>query len=319
MGLQLEDKWIWDFWHAEESGVHHLFFLQAPKDIGDPSARHWNVSIGHAVSDDLESWELRPDALEPGPPGAWDDLSTWTGSITRDKGRWHMLYTGTSTVEDGRVQRIGVAVSHDLDHWERPVDHPVIETDPSWYETLDAGVWHDQAWRDPWVFRVPGDQRFHALITARARSGAPLERGVLGHAVSENLIDWVVGPPLTRPDGFGQLEVPQLVALHDRWFLLFCSDTETQSEARRRTVPGTGTYYLSAESPLGPWETSQARPLSADLHGSSYAGRIVPHRGETYLLSWLRNTHDGRFVGEIGDPVPVRGGPDGEMTLVSPL
>ncbi len=315
MGLRLDEKWIWDFWLAEEAGIHHIFFLQAPKAIGDPSHRHWNVSIGHAVSQDLTNWELHPDALGPGQPGAWDDLSTWTGSITRHDNRWHMLYTGTSTKEEGRVQRIGVAISDDLDHWHRPFDHPVIEADPAWYEALDRKAWHDQAWRDPWVFRVPGDDRFHALITARVREGSPRERGVLGHAVSNDLLSWTVEPPLTRPEGFGQLEVPQVIRLSNSWFLLFCSDVETQSDARRRTAPGTGTYYLTAGDPLGPWEISEARPLQADPHGSSYAGRLVSHQGETYLLSWLRRTKEGAFVGEIDDPVPVTEEPEGRILL----
>lgn len=50
-------------------------------------------------------------ALGPGPPGTWDDLATWTGSVIGHDGRWWMCYTGISTREDGRVQRVGVAGS----------------------------------------------------------------------------------------------------------------------------------------------------------------------------------------------------------------
>ena len=48
----LPDRWIWDFWLARHGDDHHVFYLQAPKSIGNPDARHWNVSVGHAVSRD---------------------------------------------------------------------------------------------------------------------------------------------------------------------------------------------------------------------------------------------------------------------------
>ena len=188
MGLSLPDKWIWDFWLAEERGRFHLFYLQAPRALGDPNRRHWHASIGHAVSTDLVDWEVCPDALGPGQPGAWDDLSTWTGSIQRRGDLWYLLYTGTSHAENGLVQRIGVAVSSDLGTWERVGDRAVIEPNPEWYETLDVSVWHDQAWRDPWVVYDPGEDVYHAYITARANHGPAESRGVIGHARSSGCI-----------------------------------------------------------------------------------------------------------------------------------
>jgi len=57
--------------------------------------------------------------------------------------------------------------------------NPVIEFDPRWYEFVGF-----DAWRDPWVLRDPGGNGFHALITARARTGELDARGVIGHAWS---------------------------------------------------------------------------------------------------------------------------------------
>src|ERR1700761_6905642 len=111
MTLRLQDKWVWDFWFARDQDEHHVFYLQAPRDLGDPELRHRNATIGHAVSTDLEHWRVLPDALRPGQPGDWDDIATWTGSVIEHDGRWHMLYTGISSAENGLVQRVGLATS----------------------------------------------------------------------------------------------------------------------------------------------------------------------------------------------------------------
>ena len=313
MGLSLPDKWIWDFWLADDGGRYHLFFLQAPKRLGDPGLRHWHASIGHAVSSDLIEWELRPDALRPGSPGSWDDLSTWTGSIQRRDDLWYLFYTGTSHAEKGLVQRIGVAVSSDLDSWDRLGDDAVIEPDPRWYETLDLSLWHDQAWRDPWVLFDPKEGVYHALITARANHGPAQGRGVIGHARSVDLIEWETLPPLTTPAGFGQMEVPQVVTFQQNWYLLFCSDVDTQSAKRRAGGAGTGTYYVEGGGPLGPFVVDEAKPLHADRHGSEYAGKLVPRNGSLLYLAWERERNG--FVGALADPRPVLVGDQGELAV----
>jgi beta-fructofuranosidase len=298
MSLRLDDRWIWDFWLARDGADHHLFFLQAPRALGDPDLRHWHVSIGHAVSTDLRRWRLLPDALAPGPPGAWDDYTTWTGSVLRHDGRWWMFYTGTSRCEDGKVQRVGLATSEDLVSWRRYGSKPLIEADPRWYEQLDPAAWPELAWRDPWVFQDPDTGTFHAMVTARAREGDPATRGVIGHASSTDLLTWTVGPPVTRPGVFGHLEIPQVERVGGGWRLLFS------------TPPGgghavEGTHLLSAAAPLGPYEWSTHQLLDADLVGTRYGGRLVRVGGGWQLLAWLNRGPGGGFVGELADPVLV--------------
>ena len=106
----------------------HVFFLHAPRSLGHPDLRHSHAQIGHAVSRDLRDWEVLPTALSPGPPGAFDDQATWTGSVLQAGGRWHMFYSGISTRDDGRVQRVGLATSEDLGTWER--QQVLVEADP---------------------------------------------------------------------------------------------------------------------------------------------------------------------------------------------
>ena len=89
--LALKDRWIWDFWLARDGAHWHVFFLQAPKSIGDPELRHWNVSIGHATSDDLKNWSYRGTCFGPAAGPAWDDHTTWTGSVVRDDDVHHAV------------------------------------------------------------------------------------------------------------------------------------------------------------------------------------------------------------------------------------
>jgi beta-fructofuranosidase len=76
MTLRIADRWIWDFWTVTQGSDVHAFYLQAPRALGAADLRHWNATIGHAVSSDLERWEILPDALAPGAPGNFDDRST---------------------------------------------------------------------------------------------------------------------------------------------------------------------------------------------------------------------------------------------------
>ncbi len=304
--LRLPDRWLWDFWLVTDGGEYHLFHLQAPITRDGPDARHWQVSIGHAVSADLVSWRRLPDALAPGPPGDWDDFTTWTGSIVRHGGEWCLLYTGTCRAERGLVQRIGLATSTDLVGWHRHPDNPVLELDPTWYEPLDLALWHDQAWRDPWVFRDASDGTFHALITARANHGRPGTRGVIGHATSPDLRQWTVRPPISEPGGFGHLEVPQLVELDGRWFLLF-SGPGTDGVPPGGGPEGIGTHYLVGDGPLGPFSWARHHVLLTDQRGTWYGGKLVTAPGgELVMLAWRNLDQDGRFAGELSDPFPVR-------------
>jgi beta-fructofuranosidase len=74
VGLRFVDRWIWDFWFADDGTDRHVFYLQAPRSLGRPELRHRNATIGHAVSTDLRTWEVLPDVLGPGPAGRFDDL-----------------------------------------------------------------------------------------------------------------------------------------------------------------------------------------------------------------------------------------------------
>ena len=220
MTLRLKDKWVWDFWFARDGDSYHIFYLQAPRSLIDAKLRHKCASIGHAVSKDLTHWEVLPDALMPErEQSAWDSCAIWTGSIIRYQKKWFMFYTGISRLEDGLIQRIGLAISDDLIDWQRYPENPIMEVDSRWYELLDRDIWHEQVWRDPWVFEYNG--AFHAFITARVKTGKADSRGVIGYASSTDLKNWEIKAPITEAGEFGDMEVPQLVQIKKTLVSLF--------------------------------------------------------------------------------------------------
>lgn len=142
------------------------------------------------------------------------------------------------------------------------------------------------------------------LVTARANHGPPRERGVIGHARSEDLLHWEVLPPLTSPGHFGHLEVPQVVEMDGAATLVFSCHASEMSTARRAEVGSRGVWSVSGPSLLGPFDVSRAEPFD---HPSLYAARLVQDRGGRWNLLGFSFDVDGAFVGEILDPITVHG------------
>lgn len=306
MSLRLADKWVWDSWYVDDGQQFHAFYLQASRALGNPDRRHWHVSVGHAVSADLTNWTVVRDALTISDPPAADDGTTWTGSVTRDDaGTWWMFYTGTSRQGDREVQRILAARSNDLLVWEKVPDL-VLEVEPKLYASMDRPDFPYNDWRDPWVFRHPGQDVWHMLITAAQRTTATWDRGVVGHATSPDLRHWQVQPPLSAPgSGFGKLEVMQFCEVDGVAILLFCCSADDLSPQRQAMDRG-GVYSIPVSPDLGHVDPTRAREFDDP---GLYAGRLVQGRDGRWNLLGFRDMVDGQFVGELCDPIPVTADP----------
>lgn len=319
--LQIQDKWVWDFWFAVDGDAYHMFYLQADKALQDPELRHWNVSVGHAQSQDLKNWEILPDALAPtkNDEEAADSCTTWTGCVIKANGIWYMFYTGTMRAEKGLVQRVCLAHSTDLIHWQKHDRNPVAELDPRWYDGLKLAYWHDASWRDPWVVKDPEQDLYHMFITSRVNTGAPDGRGAVGYASSVNLLDWTVGKPFMAPGWFGEMEVPQIEKIGDRYYL-FCSvSTRFHSEEHRqqaRYEPQTGVKYFVADTFAGPYTCLGNGFLTGPAQADLYSGRVIQGPDKHwYLMAFMGNDTHGNFVGNIIDPIKILPQSDGRLQL----
>lgn len=307
--LSLADQWIWDSWIVNDAGTYHLFFLQAPRSLGEGHLRHTAAQLGHATSRDLRTWTYHGIALGPAERGAWDDLALWTGSTVKgDDGVWRMYYTAISTRGGHGVksQKIGLAESDDLFTWRRVGDAPLLEADPRWYMTL--GLEEDprasETWRDPFVFRDPAGDGWHMNICARVPGAPRLNDGVIGHARSQDVVTWELLPPLSEPAGFGQIEVAQPVVIDGQPVLAFTCHWQEQMP---ETIARWGehcTWSIPGESLTGPWDVSRARPFRAEP--DLFAAPLVQDPDGTWVFVGFVNLEPkGILSFDIIDPIPV--------------
>jgi beta-fructofuranosidase len=315
MAFALPDHWVWDFWLADDGQSFHMYYLHAPKSLGDPDLRHRNARIGHAVSNDLVNWQDRGPVLTPGLAGSFDGSATWTGSVIRGPDRrWRMYYTGSrflSPDSNANVETIGLAVSDDLHEWHKEPG-PILRADPRWYETLGSSTWPEEAWRDPWVYRDPDGQGWHMLITARTNEGPDTDRGVVGHATSNDLDNWTAQPPLSvRDTGFDHLEVLQLVEIEGKNFILFCCDAPKLVGPRKGEQGGV--WAMPAKGARGPFDPSAAYLIAP---WPLYAGRLVQDReGRWVLLAFEADTGAAGFAGRVTNPMPLSLDDAGRITI----
>lgn len=316
MSLRLPGQWVWDSWYAREGQQHHAFYLQASRALQDPNRRHWNTSVGHAISNDLRNWTVLADAIAPSESPAFDSWTTWTGSVLKHENLWYMFYTGTSREDAHARQSVGLATSSDLVTWtkyesEAGPGRPLVAADSRWYHTLQGGF-SLEPFRDPWVFRMRdadgnpfGD--WHMLVTASsAQSRTGNQDAVMGHAISKDLLHWEVQPPLSKPNqGFGETEVFQFEIVDGVPIVLFCCGPLWLSKDRLDAGERGGVYSLPTNHDLSDLDFGRAALFDAP---GLYASRLVQDDSGWNLIGFW-DAPDGVFVGELSDPIPVTAHP----------
>jgi len=318
-----EEHYLWDFWIVspdqwkDSRELYHLYYLQAPSTLRDPKLRHGLATIGHAISHDLRQWVNCGTVLEAGRPGSWDDRAIWTGSVLVRDGLAYMFYTATCQAEKGLVQRIGLAVSTDLVHWERHPGNPLLEVDTRWYEPQSAEQWEAQTWRDPYVVYSSDEEAYYMFLSARVNAGPHDGRGVIGLARSTDLLSWEMLPPVSLPGDFTEMEVPQVVPLNGRYYLLFCATRHAAARLSPSEGRGwSGTHYLVADKLTGPYRPLTNEPLVADAIGTYYAGKLVrDSAGTLSFIAWRQWDEVGNFCGGLSDPAAVHVLPDDRLQV----
>lgn len=267
---------------------HFLYFPPgAPgTGLGDVDVRHDGTlfhlfhltqqshhAIAHAVSQDGFTWETLDPALGLGRRGRFDDDMLWTMRVMRNprNGLFHMYYTGCSTREHGRVQRIGLAISEDLMTWRRWSEDPILEASPPHYES-DLNRLGFVPFRDPFVF-VDDDGGWHMLVTAREPAGSRFRSACIAHATSADGLRWELQEPLYRNPDFEDMEVPFVVRAGGYWHLLFNTLGLACTKVRRaRTLAGPWLH------PLGPELLPEGNSIAGccEVEGRHLLFHIIP-------------------------------------------
>jgi beta-fructofuranosidase len=278
-------------------GAIHLFHLTLPN----------HDLVSHAVSRDGITWQPLPPALRTGDPGECDDDMIWTMHVVRHpaSGRFHMYYTGCSTVEAGNHQRVALAFSDDLVHWTKHDGNPVLESKGPYYND-DFNLVGMISFRDPFVFI--DDDVWHLLVTGRVSSGPRFFRGSVAHATSADGIRWQLRKPLYAPGQFEDMEVISMLKIEGRYYLTF-HDFNCH------------TLYRMADSLDGPWRAPLRDQLLPDLN---CVFRFCQWKGRTLMYCWVHGGCDwkrrqpGAAVNALCPPREVHVAPDsGELELRS--
>lgn len=184
-------------------GKYHYFYQYNPYD-SFWGAMHW----GHAISDDLLTWEYLPIALAPSEPyDNHEKGGCFSGSAIEVEDKLYLFYTATTNYGEGFVQTQCMAYSEDGVNFKKYEKNPVI-TVPEGYESHN--------FRDPKVWKY---EDMYYMICAS-------QKDEFGHALlfrSKNLTDWEFFNILAESRGeFGYMwECPDFYQLGNKHVLTF--------------------------------------------------------------------------------------------------
>jgi sucrose-6-phosphate hydrolase SacC (GH32 family) len=187
--LNIPGQYLNDHCFVRHQGKWHFFGIVGPvgKSCFDEGSE---TSFAHATSRDLRQWELHDDVMSV--CGIWPEIShVYAPNIIEHNGTFYMLYTALDGV---LTQRLCLATSTDLFHWERYAGNPVIVPSLHWARWPGAGDESERACRDPHIFRLD-DGSFIAYWVAELRESLGHEVTCVAASVSDDLVHWQeVGP-----------------------------------------------------------------------------------------------------------------------------
>ncbi len=279
---------------VRHDGLFHLFHLTLPN----------HDYIAHAVSEDGIKWERVKNALFISDPKSWDDDMLWTMHVTPNPykpGAWRMFYTGLCMRERGRVQRIGLAHSDDLYHWEKDdSDTYPLEISGDHYETSlnDGRMW--VSFRDPFCYQESG--RICLLATARTNKGPIIRRGCVAVAeeTAENEFEFL--PPIFAPMRYDELEVPNLIKLQDRYYLIASIREDVK------------VHYWWADEITGPYYNYSDNVL---MPQGNYAARVTQTNGTTLIWNFFFKGLSTKGFHLMAPPKELKVDDRGELYLKS--
>ena len=273
-------------------GRYHLFFQYNPAGTVWSEDVHW----GHAVSDDLLTWQERPVALAP----ADGEAGCWSGSLVFDGDEPVIVYTRVEGPDRALGQVALARGSAGLETWRRDPAEAVVPGPP---DGLDV-----TAFRDPYVWRAGDGWRMIVGASLAGVDGAALQYS------SADLVDWtcdgvLAQRPTTASAGVrtgAMWECPQLFELDGSWVLLF---SVWADDVLHHVAYGVGDYD---------GRRFAARSWHRFGHGDlMYATTtFLDADGRRCALSWLRSTEGSGWAGAHSVPYVLR--LDGDLLLATP-
>lgn len=227
--LQHPHRHVWDFWYhfAPETGIFHLFYLNADRESVAEDKHHFSSQVGYATTKDFLTIDWISDRVLGADPDGWDDTSIWSGDVIKIQDGFLMFYTSRNqATDDGMTQNVGVAFTHHIQSFDRWFRIPSVRIQPqSPYELRhvpdDMTI---PAWRDPFLFRH--HEQIYMLLSAKDSTQPVGKKGAVALLKAQNnsFDRWEYLAPICQPGFYAEMEVPQLYrASADAYALVYSS------------------------------------------------------------------------------------------------
>ena len=232
-------------------GRYHLFFQLNP-DAPRYGRMHW----GHAVSDDLITWEDLPVAISPDV-----EMHCSSGSAIVHEGKIWLFYISVS--EDYK-EVVCAAFSEDGISFKKCDKNPVV-TIP-----LEGDV----KFRDPFVMRYG---KGFKMITGAGRNGV----GKVLQFESDDLINWNYKGELVSDARFGSvIESPHIIEVDGRWVFIIQSEKHMPTKVLFATgeYDGENFVFEDDEDPFKPVDS-----------GDDFYSPVTfeDENGSSVLMAWM--------------------------------
>ena len=179
----------------------HLFAIVGftPSSPSDNNRRaESEVSFAHASSSDLRHWKVWPDVMQRS--GVWPEIEhVYEPYVMEREGVYHMLYAAT---DRDTTQRMRLATSRDLFHWDRYCGNPVIIPSVFWSRWPAFGIQAPDGQstfggcRDAGMIQLP-DGRYVVYWASTLQSKFGEDLCCIAASLSTDLVHWQeVGPVL---------------------------------------------------------------------------------------------------------------------------
>lgn len=262
-----------DFCLHEVDGVWHLYHIAGTPGVscGLPGNE---VFFGHATTRDFQSWETHEACFFIDVRG-WDHGHVFAPYVISHDGKHWMFYTG---VASDNTQRIGVATSTDLFHWERASDQPVIR--PEEYDWAFCPTTGGAACRDAHV--IEHDGIFQMFYTAVKADG----NGCVARASSTDLMTWRDEGVAYGFDAWNQCESSNVQQMNDGRWRLFFGGHHAWS-------------YVDSDTPYR-WPDIKPTTLRDDITGME----VIRRKGGRWLVAYFGLADYHMLVGLLDWSLP---------------
>lgn len=323
MNYAPRNMYVWDVWYMLKDDVVHAYHLQRIRP-GAQIPQALEDELGHAVSRNLVDWEELPTAFGPDPSNPLDDRQPWTGCALWHEDQGYLYYTMRGSLEEKKVQRIGLATTRHPDQWKRYPGNPIIVPSPQWYATVGNPIPGALDCRDLQIIRSPENDRWLGFYATR-RPGKELpETAVIARVSSQDLIHWEHHPPAYAPEKYATIEVPDVFEMNGNWYLT-CLTGNSYGNRGIWSDPRVnhGTLYAVSDRPEGPYEELKDNTLIVACTAAPVSCRSFLFEGERYVLYTdrerkERNDKSNLVYGSLTTPKVLKTDGDRLVAVYSP-